>query len=257
MSARHNVIQSGKLVALAVGLLLPSVGAAESASKPAELRKEYGYAAAWRGHHTENRHIGLGGCTLIAPSWVITAAHVASKKANTPDKVNVEVKFGGESRYVDKAFCAKGGDLAIAHLIKPVTNIMPVALCEKKIEKGWGTFPMTWVSAGRGFKVVPDIKAAGRKGGDRIYIGKDERPGKAGDSGCAYVLDMPSGTNDILIGVLHGTGRAQQPAVFREWIEKTMAENSSEKATWKPRPEKTLLRENAAKNKADGPDLRK
>ena len=55
---------------------------------------------------------------------------------------------------------------------------------------------------------------------------------------------MPDEANDILVGVLHGTGRAQQPAEFRKWIDETMAKHSKESALWRPRPKKNTLEGN-------------
>lgn len=219
---------------------------------PAEEQKEYGYAGAWRGHHTESPGVGMGACSLISPSWVITAAHVASKKADTPKKSNVEIKFGGETRTVDMAFCVEGTDLAIAHLSKPVTTITPVALCDQIVTKESGTFPITWASRGRGFKVIPGIIAKGD--GERIIIGKDDRPGQSGDSGCGFVIDMPKGQNDLLVGVLHGSGLAPQPARFHSWIDRTMAAHSDEKVIWKGLPGKAAENAGAKDTKTTEPE---
>jgi hypothetical protein len=62
----------------------PSAAKVSSTSNPSN----FAYAGAWRGHKKKGG-TGMGAVTLIAPSWGITAAHVASKKANTPEAVNV------------------------------------------------------------------------------------------------------------------------------------------------------------------------
>ena len=41
----------------------------------------FGYCGGWIGQHSGSNRIGRGTAELIAPSWAITAAHVAKPKA--------------------------------------------------------------------------------------------------------------------------------------------------------------------------------
>ena len=58
---------------------------------------------------------------------------------------------------------------------------------------------------------------------------KKDNPGKAGDSGGAWVIER----NDqhVLFAVIHGGGVGTQPAALRKWIDQTM-KSSGEKANW-------------------------
>ncbi len=188
-----------QVVALGVILCGAVAGAAAAES--------HAYAGAWRGYK-KTGGTGVGAATLISPSWAITAKHVASKKAKTPDKVNVIISFGGgkgkENRQVKKAYLCPDADIALVQLARPITN-------------RWG-----------------------KGNGERIYHSKDangQRPGKAGDSGGGWVFEQDSPKPDVLFAVIHGGGFGPQPSANRKWIDKTMA-NSGEKATWLAKPKK-------------------
>lgn len=192
------------------------------------------YAASWRGKKSGGT--GVGACSLIAPSWIMTAGHVASVKAKRPTTVVVTVKFGGQgnTRKVTRAWLVPEVDLAICKLDKPVTTIKPVAMPTLTIKKSHGRFPFTFVSKGQGaLRVFNNRFATGT--GTQIKHAKDangQRPGKAGDSGGAWVFDMPPNTNDIMFGVIHGGGVGPQPAYKKAWINQKMAQFGTEKATW-------------------------
>ncbi len=83
-----------------------------------------------------------GSCTLIAPTWIITAGHVAP--LITP---GVSLVQFGEKKYKIKRVvmhpdCKLRGnqppktDLALMELVEPVIGVTPAALYRKKNEKG-------------------------------------------------------------------------------------------------------------------------
>ena len=216
--------------------------------------ESHAYAGAWRGHK-KTGGTGVGAATLISPSWAITAKHVASKKAKTPDEVNVIISFGGakgRNRQVKKAYLCPGADIAVVRLARPITGIAPAALCKTRLNKKHGRFRFTFVSRGNGLKVVKNRWAKGN--GERIYHSKDakgQRPGKAGDSGGGWVFEQDSPEPDVLFAVIHGGGFGPQPAANRKWIDKTMAD-SGEKATWLPKPKKKKTAPTVGVARADG-----
>ncbi len=55
----------------------------------------------------------------------------------------------------------------------------------------------------------------------------------------------------MLYAVIHGGGFGPQPAANRKWIDKTMAD-SSEKATWLPKPKKKKAVPTVGVAQADG-----
>ena len=221
----------------------------------ATAAESHAYAGAWRGHK-KTGGTGVGAVTLISPSWAITAKHVASKKAKTPDKVNVIISFGGgkgkENRQVKKAFLCPGADIALVKLARPITNHAPAALCKIRLNKKHGRFRFTFVSRGNGLKVVAN--RWGKGNGERIYHSKDakgQRLGKAGDSGGGWVFEQDSPKPDVLFAVIHGGGFGPQPSANRKWIDKTMA-GSGEKATWLAKPKKKKTAPTVGVGRADG-----
>jgi len=232
----HNVKNFAYSLKL-VGALSVILYGAVAGSAAAESRA---YAGAWRGHK-KTGGTGVGAVTLISPTWAITAKHLASKKAKTPDKVNVIISFGagkGKNRQVRKAYLCPGTDIALVQLARPIAGIAPAALCKTRLNKKHGRFRFTFVSRGNGLKVVRN--RWGKGNGERIYHSKDakgQRPGKAGDSGGGWVFEQDAPVPDILFAVIHGGGFGPQPSANRKWIDKTMAD-SGEKATWLAKPSK-------------------
>ena len=98
-------LRNGFLVCLISFLVLPATG----------MRKKspFGYCGGWIGQHSGSNRIGKGTAELIAPSWAITAAHVAKPKATNPGQRHVQINFGGHKAGVVKAYVAPQGDLAL------------------------------------------------------------------------------------------------------------------------------------------------
>lgn len=99
-----------------------------------------------------------GSATLIAPTWAITAAHVAERLAK-----GSELEFGGKRYAVSRVFIHPEGhgpagqppevDLALVELATAVTGIAPLALHRGRAEQG---LVMTIVGCG-------DFGSAGAK----------------------------------------------------------------------------------------------
>lgn len=77
----------------------------------------------WRGTHPKlGNVVGLCTCELIAPDWIITAGHCATRVLKH-EKVDVKIKFHGTKveRSVTKCIHADGDqDVAICHLTAAV-----------------------------------------------------------------------------------------------------------------------------------------
>lgn len=90
----------------------------------------------------------VGSATLVAPDWVLTAAHVVEASPTQPKAVQFTV--GGQSyaasRWVlhpkyDGSSLIKGFDLALVQLSQPVLDVTPAQIYRKKKERGMeGTF---------------------------------------------------------------------------------------------------------------------
>lgn len=196
----------------------------------------YGYVGKWRGYH--NGKVGLGTCELVAPSWGVTAAHVAAPKKRDPSR-KVVVTFGvNKSVQVEKVFIAPSGDFALVKFNKPVTGVTPVKVAGEVIRKSMGTVTFTMVGTSGGRHAHPGRKGHGSGEWKFWHSGTSKtRPGRAGDSGGAFVLDRDGNENDILISVIHGGGRSNQPAWFKNWINNKM-KGSGEFMKWRKLPKK-------------------
>ena len=203
----------------------------------------YGYVGSWRGHHVGSKKIGNGSIVMVAPSWGLTAAHVATVKARAPKTRNVKVAFGRKVEVqVEQAFIAPKGDLALVRFKRALKGIQPVGVLSQVLEEKHGAITFTMAGHQGGRHHHPGRRGIGRGLKFRHYPGKDGTPGKGGDSGGAYVLDRPGNDKDVLFGIVSGGtriggknyGRGIQPAAVRGWIDRTMAK-SGEKVRWVPK----------------------
>lgn len=190
------------------------------------------------------------GGTLVAPSWVVTAAHcVTTSQTNGGfDKVvlgkNKLSGSGGESRTVDKAFrheryssSAQDNDIALIHLSSPST--MPVAkiVSTAQLSKvtagsnttvvGWGTMSEGAFSTSDDLRevdvpIISDATCKGYSGYSRITTnmicagfasgGKDSCQGDSGGP----LFEKIDGAN-VQIGIVSwglGCARAGAPGVY-------------------------------------------
>jgi len=214
-------MKNGFLLFLLSLLVIPASGTRK--------KSPFGYCGGWIGQHSGSNRIGKGTAELIAPSWAITAAHVAKPKAVTPGKRHVQINFGGHKAGVVKAYLAPQGDLALVRLKTPMKAWPKVALLDKPLTKKDGVIKFTLVGHSGGLHFHRDRRARGMGLNARHVTTKKDNPGKAGDSGGAWVIERKD--QHVLFAVIRGGGSGTQPAALRKWIDQTM-KSSGEKANW-------------------------
>ena len=197
-----------------------------------------------------------GGCTLIAPTWVITAAHVA-----TSLPTGAYVQFGERKFLVKRSIIHPEGiaprgqppevDLALLELAEPVTGIMQVELNRAREEAGQTLYIVGYGDFGdplSGFRhtdgkrravtnVVADV------GPRRIFMVFNKPPkgtnfegvGGPGDSGGPTLLARRGSV--FLVGVSSASmnGRPGQHGVtdvytrvssYADWIDQAMGRSN-------------------------------
>jgi len=214
-------MKNGLLLFFLSLLVIPATGTMK--------KSPFGYCGGWLGQHSGSNRIGKGTAELIAPSWAITAAHVAKPKAVTPGKRHVQINFGGHKAGVVKAYLAPQGDLALVRLKTPMKAWPKVALLDKPLTKKDGVIKFTLVGHSGGLHFHRDRRARGMGLNARHVTTKKDNPGKAGDSGGAWVIERKD--QHVLFAVIRGGGSGTQPAALRKWIDQTM-KSSGEKANW-------------------------
>lgn len=202
------------LIGSAGGGLSVPLAEATAAGKPA-------YAGRFRQHHRGSQKIGQGSVVLVAPSWALTAGHVVSFKIKNPNGGKSEVLFlGGKlARTVKEIHKARGVDVALLKLDRPVgkKSVLPAACMAPGFTKQDGRVKFTSVARSGvhrnrfGNGTGASFAHAAGKGG--------KRPGKAGDSGGAWVIER-QGKQDVLFAIIHGGGKGPQVAPLRGWMDK-------------------------------------
>ncbi|MDE0737411.1 MAG: hypothetical protein OSB47_16430 [Pirellulaceae bacterium] len=190
------------------------------------------YVGRFRQHHRESQKIGVGTVVLVAPSWALTAGHVASFKIKNPNGGKSEVLFQGGKliRTVKEIHKARGVDVALLKLDRPIgkKSVGPAACMTPGFTKQDGRVKFT--SVGRsgvhrnrfGKGSGASFSHAADKGGNR--------PGKAGDSGGAWVIER-QGKPDVLFAIIHGGGKGPQVAPLRGWMDKKI-KATGQQVTW-------------------------
>jgi hypothetical protein len=193
--------------------------------------QRFPYVARWRGPRA------VGTAVLIAPQWCLTAKHVASKKIEDPS-IKISISLGKKKYKVIKAFAAPEGDIALVQLDRIVTNVQPVAMLAAPLPKSEQDLSFTKVGGTSG----AHRDMIGHSIGFRIYLPKQYRSGKGGDSGGAWIIEGDTSKQDIHLAVLHGGGIGFQPAQVRGWIDKTLQSTESQ-ARWRALPQETNKQE--------------
>ena len=214
-------------------------GRGKSASGKQRISR-YFYVGAWRGYRKGKMGFGTGCAQLIAPNWAITAAHVASRKAKSPREINAQVHFRKIGKgspvvgLVDKVYLSGlKGDIALLHFKVPVRGVKPVSLLSSPITKKDGTIRFT-MAGQRGGLHVHAGRTGKSKDGMGFYMSESPgggRPGKAGDSGGAWLIPRPKGESHVLFAIIHGGGKGPQVAPNRKRIDELM-KPSGQQAKW-------------------------
>jgi len=203
------------------------------------------YVGRTKQYHKDSGKIGLGTCTLIAKNWILTAYHVAQFRKENPNGGRLAVYFRGSTveSTVRNVYKAPGVDVALCE-IKPAISadgnkaIPPVALMSGKFTNTHdGTITFTMIGHQGGLHYHRGRKGHGTSGGESFYHSKDangNRPGKAGDSGGAWVIERTGSTGDsqdVQFAVIHGGGTGPQVGPLKDWIDNKMAD-SGQTVTW-------------------------
>ena len=212
-----------------------------------EYYSEYSFVAKWRGVHAEAEHPDVGLCTaeLIAPRWIITAAHCAIRKfRNETDYVHIELPNAATPnlrRDVAQEGClhAPGGvDVALCRLTEnvPADQTPPVPLNNALYYTGGVRPPaegVMCVGTYGGLHATGPKKLITEASGEKLYVDNTEGSGMhAGDSGGAWLMqhnDTGVAGSWALTAVIHGgvsegghrRGVAAQVSYIRQWINST------------------------------------
>lgn len=132
-----------------------------------------------------------GGCTLIAPRWVVTAAHAVEHL----DPAG-QIEVGGQSVEVAEVFVhpdfdtrSYRGDLALLRLVGPVRGQKPVALYDGRDEAG-----------GRAVVIGRGHSGTGKTGAntpDKTLRAAENRVEFVSDHWLRFVFDPPPGALEL------------------------------------------------------------
>jgi hypothetical protein len=152
------------------------------------------------------------GCTLIAPRWAITAAHVVE---SNPGFIDYYVVFGGKRYEVEKIIIHpkrtrdavdSSADIALLKFKEPVTGITPALLYDRMDEAGKQVVLAGYGKTGNGL-----TGATGERG--KLRGATNEIEG-ALENSLLLVFDAPPHGTDL--EGINGAGDSGSPAIYEE-----------------------------------------
>jgi len=155
--------------------------------------------------------------TLIHPLWVITAKHCTLNGKKKDRNPRDYVKINGARTGVQRIYRAPNRKDVVLFKLKikvGESRRMPVLLMKNIIQANDGVVKLKQDSGYVG--QWSNIPARARKH-NNLYVGKDNRKGGAGVSGSGMFIHV-NGIGDVLVAVLHGTGRNVQLGSVSTWI---------------------------------------
>lgn len=157
--------------------------------------------------------------TLIAPRWVLAAAHTIEKllpgRQGYDDSVLPVARVGGRDYKIDKIVQhpnwgkpRTANDLALLRLAEPVKGIVPTRLYREKDEVGK---VVTFV--GRG---TTGNGKDGAKGKDMILRGANDRVDTADERWITFIFDAPDSPKVLPLEGASGAGDSGGPALIEK-----------------------------------------
>lgn len=179
-------------------------------------------------------NIGGGKGVVIAPHWVLTAAHCISSKRGDTVGMTYLIEDGKKVTITsDKVIRHGATDFALVRFKAVIEGRKPLLLLKDGFpvsKKGQPPYQLTKVAGNGVWEDIP-ARVSPKSEGERFYITKEQREGKAGTSGGPWVVRSPL-VGDVLVGVTHGTGRVPQVGRVCKWIEQTVNSLGEDRIIW-------------------------
>lgn len=150
--------------------------------------------------------------TLIAPRWVLTAAHVARHFA--AGEFNVSI--GGQDYLVDKVVLhpeyvratSRENDIAFLRIAKPVSGIVPIQIYRERDEVGK---IVTFVGRAYSGNVKEGVKTK-----DLVLRAADNRVETSDEKWVSFIFDAPDSPDVLPMEGISGPGDSGGPALIEK-----------------------------------------